>query len=133
MTAKAEWQRSSGGGVLLILGAVLLGLMWISAMGAGVEAYTVSPHVQESHGMAATNAVTYLQTGGPYRKEPCAEENKFLLTFRFNGGQWAAIVKGGRVVTAFPTTREYLNSVRDRDDCGNGLRWGTHDLPSMAQ
>jgi len=132
MTAKAEWRRSSVGGMLWIFAILLLGLMWLASLGAGMEAeYAVSPHAAQKHGATVNTAADYLRAGGSFQRDPC-RDGKEMWVFRFDGKLWLAIVRDQTIVTLFETTERYLASVRQRDGCGNGLHLGSHDAPSMA-
>ena len=55
-----------------------------------------------------------------------------MWTFRHNGKLWLAIVRGDTIVTLFETTDSYIQSVREREGCADGLRWGSHDALSGA-
>ena len=130
MSATAELRRQGGGGAFWILAILLgLGLLCLSSIGSQLEGVTVSSHAEERHGAAALSAEAYLRGGGPFKREPC-RDGKEMWTWTQDGKPWLAIVRGDTIITLFETTQDYLQRVRLRDGCGDGLHWGTHDMPS---
>jgi len=130
-TATAERHPHGLGalGWLILLGLASAVLM---ALGAGMAGdVTVSPHAEERHGTNVWDAKAYLDTGGPFQRDPC-RDGKEMWTWRMNGEQWVAIVRGTTIITMFETTPEYIRSVKQRDGCGGGWQLGSHDWPSMA-
>ena len=129
MSASTNELHGNGAGVL-IGGLIILGILVVGivSIGASMEGLTVSPHAEEKHGVKVQSAASYLDSGGPVHREDC-RDNKKMWTWRMNGQQWVAIVKGRTIVTMFETSQEYLDSVRKRDGCGDGLQLGgSHDV-----
>ena len=128
MTAIAR-ERHGGSGALWLIAIVVAGLLLLASVGGAMEGIAVSLHAEERHGAAAVQAEAYLKSGGPFKREPC-RDGKEMWTWTQGRVQWLAIVRGDTIVTMFETDAAYLQSVRKRDGCGDGPRWGSHDMPS---
>ena len=135
MSATVEMHRSGGGGALWLIAIAIVGvLLALASVGGAMEGATVSPHAEERHGAAALSGEAYLRSGGPFHSDDCRDGKK-LWTWRADGVWWAAIVRittegSVDIKTIFDTDQAYIQTVRKRDGCGDGLHWGSHDMPS---